>query len=152
MPVPLKANEWQQRVVLARRPINIDTPFLYHKTTRREIYERALSVTDDGDDVLLWNEDGYVTETSIANIVFNIDGQRYTPPVECGLLAGTYRELLLRRGDIKERKIHVSEVTPASEFTLINSVRGEYPAGLSGTDGDGNYRSRKRDSALGTGV
>ena len=152
VPVSLNANKWQQRVVLARKPIKIDTPFIYHKTTRRDIYERAISVIDDGDDVLLWNEDGFVTETSIANVVFNINGERYTPPVECGLLAGTYRELLLRRGDIKERKIHLSEVTPASELTLINSVRGEYPATLCGADGDESNFWTKRDDVLGAGA
>ena len=72
----------------------------------------------------------YITETSIANIIVNFDGERYTPPVECGLLAGTYRELLLEKGEIKERKIHVEELSPLSELTLINSVRGEYSASL----------------------
>ena len=120
----------EQRVLLAREPIDIDTPFIYHKTTHRDVYERAIHMVGKGEDVLMWNKDGFITETSIANVVVSIDGERYTPPVECGLLAGTYRKRLLRSGDIKERKIHVSEVVPTSELTLINSVRGEYSARL----------------------
>jgi len=120
----------EQRIALAREPIDIDTPFIYHKTTRRDAYEQGLQLADDVDDVLLWNEDGFITETSIANVVLSIDGERFTPPVECGLLAGTYREWLLRKGEIKERRIHTSELTPGSELTLINSVRGEYSAKL----------------------
>jgi para-aminobenzoate synthetase/4-amino-4-deoxychorismate lyase len=81
----------EQKIVLAKHPMRTDTPFVYHKTTRREMYESALEDAGDADDVLLWNDDGYITETSIANVIVSIDGQRYTPPVECGLLAGTYR-------------------------------------------------------------
>ena len=129
----------QQRILLARAPINIDTPFVYHKTTRRDEYERALRIADNGEDVLLWNKDGFITETSIANVIVDIGGERYTPPVECGLLAGTYREWLLRKGEIKERKIHVSELMPASELTLMNSVRGEYSARLCSVSIDDYY-------------
>jgi len=143
-PISNDNNPTQQRLVLAREPINTDTPFIYHKTTRRDVYDRALSVADDADDVLLWNEDGFITETSIANVVVKIDGERYTPPVECGLLAGTYRERLLRKGEITEQKIHISEITPASEVTLINSVRGEYSARLCGVSLD-NYHSSRQE-------
>lgn len=138
-PITLDHEVPPQRIILAREPIKIDNPFIYHKTTRREVYERALQITDHADDVLLWNEDGFITETTIANVVVSIDGNRYTPPVECGLLAGTYREWLLRKGEIKERKIHVSEIAPGFKLTLINSVRGEYSARLGSAPFESQY-------------
>ncbi len=139
----------QQRVLLAREPIKIDSPFIYHKTTCRDVYERALQMTDNGEDVLLWNEDGFITETSIANVIVTINGERYTPPVECGLLAGTYRGWLIRKGEISERKIHVSELAPESELTLINSVRREYAARLCGSsiDNQNLHRHQPVDQA-----
>ena len=115
---------------LAAQPIDPDNPFLYHKTTRRDVYERALASAPACDDVLLWNPDGYLTETSIANIVVDIDGERYTPPVSCGLLGGTYRQWLLERGEVRERKIHVDELPRICGLSLVNSVRGEIPARL----------------------
>ncbi len=141
-PVLLDDGPAPQRVLLAREPINIDTPFIYHKTTRRDEYERALNMAEDGEDVLLWNKDGFITETSIANIIVSIDGELCTPPVECGLLAGTYREWLLRKGEIRERKIHVSELAPAAELTLMNSVRGQYSAELCSTTIEDYYSNR----------
>ncbi len=126
--INLDNDDAEQRVLLAREPIEIDTPFICHKTTHRDVYEQAIHTVDKGDDVLMWNKDGFISETSIANVIVRIDGERYTPPMECGLLAGTYRERLLRIGDIKERKIHVSEIMPMSKLTLMNSVRGEYSA------------------------
>ena len=119
------------RVALAADPIDKKDPFLYHKTTRRGVYARALQSVG-ADDVLLWNREGYITETSIANVIIDIDGELYTPPVESGLLGGTYRTYMLKGGRIKERPIKVSEVTPATEMTLINSVRGAYAAVFEG--------------------
>ena len=117
-------------IALAPQPIDPDNPFLYHKTTRRGVYERAFRSVTGCDDVLLWNTNGFVTETSIANVVATIDGQRVTPPVTSGLLGGTYRQWLLDRGEIREREIHIDDLSRVDEFTLINSVRGETPARL----------------------
>ena len=115
---------------LAQQPVDREDPFLYHKTTRRDVYRRALESVSGCDDVLLWNADGFITETSIANVVVDIGGQRVTPPVTCGLLGGTYRQWLLDRGEIRERKIHIDDLSRIDELTLVNSVRGETPARL----------------------
>ena len=101
----------EQQVRLATTPVDFSNRFLFHKTTLR----------DFAADVVYWNERGEVTESGIANIVVPIDGQLYTPPVTSGLLAGTFRNLLLAEGKIKERVITVDELP--EEIFLINSVR-----------------------------
>ncbi len=78
----------------------------------------------DCDDVLLWNEAGEVTESTRANVVVQLAGERFTPPVGCGLLAGTQRAELLAQGAIKERVIRVEDLSEAEAIYLINSVRG----------------------------
>lgn len=112
------------RVKLAAQPIDANNVFLYHKTTRREVYEAARAAQPNCDDVILWNERGEITESTIANLVVELDGQRYTPPVECGLLPGTLRADLLARGLLQERVILKEELSAASRVWLINSVRG----------------------------
>ncbi len=112
------------RVKLAARPVDAGHLFLFHKTTRREVYEAARAAQPDCDDVLLWNERGQITESTIANVVVEIDGARCTPPVECGLLPGTLRAELLARGEIVERVITIEEALTAPRLWLINSVRG----------------------------
>jgi para-aminobenzoate synthetase/4-amino-4-deoxychorismate lyase len=72
----------------------------------------------------LWNERGELTEACIANLVVELDGQLYTPPVKCGLLAGTYRAWLLEQGKVKERVIRVEELGRCGWVFLANSVRG----------------------------
>ena len=51
------------------------------------------------------------------------NGVLVTPPVECGLLAGVYRQYLLEQGRIRESIITVEELKNAGRFYLINSVR-----------------------------
>jgi para-aminobenzoate synthetase/4-amino-4-deoxychorismate lyase len=111
------------RVGLAASPVNPSDSFLYHKTTRREIYEAARATRPDCDDVLLWNPKGEITESTIANLVVRKEGADFTPPISVGLLPGTFRAHLLETGRIRERTITIAELKMAREIFLINSVR-----------------------------
>jgi para-aminobenzoate synthetase/4-amino-4-deoxychorismate lyase len=119
---PLQVLNATLRVKLAAAPVSSDEVFLFHKTTNRGIYDRARLA--DADDVLLWNERQELTESTIANIVVELDGARVTPPVDCGLLAGTLRGELLDRGEISERIVTVDDLRRATRLWLINSVQG----------------------------
>lgn len=110
------------RVALATEPVNSNDRFLFHKTTNRVVYEKALAARTDCDDVILWNENGEITESTNANVVVSIAGKLFTAPQSAGLLAGTFREELLALGKIRERVIRREELQGAAEFFLINSV------------------------------
>lgn len=125
LPTPVAA---PARVRPALRPVSSGDVRLYHKTTRRQPYEAARAARPDGDDVILWNERGELTETTVANIVLEIDGRQVTPPVASGLLAGTLRAHLLATGEIAEAVLTVADLARASRLWLINSVRGRQPA------------------------
>ncbi|NEQ29112.1 MAG: aminodeoxychorismate synthase, component I, partial [Microcoleus sp. SIO2G3] len=111
------------RVKLAKAPVNSSNVFLYHKTTHRFVYEKALQDWPECDDVLLWNERGELTESCRANLVVEFDRQWYTPPVECGLLAGTFRDYLLQQGKLEERILRPEDLQYCSQIFLVNSVR-----------------------------
>jgi para-aminobenzoate synthetase/4-amino-4-deoxychorismate lyase len=112
------------RVALAREPVDPREVFLYHKTTHRQVYEQARAAHPDCDDVILWNTRGEITESTLANVVVRVDRRYYTPPVECGLLAGVYRGRLLQRGLLRERVLTIDDLRRAEAVYLINSVRG----------------------------
>ncbi|MDB4949162.1 MAG: para-aminobenzoate synthase, subunit [Gemmatimonadetes bacterium] len=111
------------RVAFSTDAVDSRDALLYHKTTRREPYERRAAARPDCGDVLLVNERGEVTESTIANIVTRIDGELWTPPMECGLLPGVFRAALLRRGDVRERVLTVDDVRGAAAVYLVSSVR-----------------------------
>jgi para-aminobenzoate synthetase / 4-amino-4-deoxychorismate lyase len=127
---PLDQQSQPLSVCLAPFPIDSNNIFLYHKTTHRQVYEQARQACPDYDDVILWNEKGELTESCIGNLVVAIAGKWYTPPVSCGLLAGTYRAWLLEQGMIQERVIRVKELADCSQIFLVNSVRGKREAVL----------------------
>lgn len=111
------------RVRLAAAPVDPSDPFLYHKTTHRGAYEAARAASPDCEDVLLWNPAREITESTIANVVAELDGALITPPVSCGLLPGTFRAELLSRGEIREGVIALADLPRCRKLYLINSVR-----------------------------
>ena len=114
------------RIGLAAGPVDAASVWLHHKTTRREAYETAAASRPDCDDVLLWNEKGEVTESSIANVIVESGGERVTPPVSSGLLGGVERACLLAEGGVREEPVRVDSLAPGCRMWLANAVRGLY--------------------------
>jgi para-aminobenzoate synthetase/4-amino-4-deoxychorismate lyase len=108
------------RVLPAAAPVDQQMVWLFHKTTNREVYNRAMR--PDVDDVVLWNEGGEVTEATTANVVADFGAGKVTPPVMCGLLAGTFRAELLARGEVREAVIPLEALLRSPRFWLVNSV------------------------------
>lgn len=118
-------------VRLAAAPISRENPFLYHKTTCRQVYEMFRQKNRDVFDTLLWNEEGEITEFTIGNIVLEVGGEKVTPALDCGLLPGTLRTELLERGYLRECVLTLEDLQRAERIWLINSVRGWVPVTLS---------------------
>ena len=127
---PLPEVKTMVMLKLARSPVDCRDIFLFHKTTHRSVYEQARNDVDDCDDVILWNDKDEITETTIANLFLEIDGELVTPPVESGLLAGTYRRHMLENGQAKEAIVKKSDLVKASRIYAANSVRGLLEARL----------------------
>ncbi|WP_043930605.1 aminodeoxychorismate synthase component I [Bacillus sp. EB01] len=111
------------KVRLAGKPVDKNDPFLYHKTTNRAVYANFFEERGDAFDVLLWNQDGELTEFTNGNVVVELDGELWTPTVASGLLAGTYREKLLLDGVVRERVLKVEDLKRCTKIWFVNSVR-----------------------------
>ncbi|KAI8977271.1 aminotransferase [Mycotypha africana] len=121
-------------VVLDKQAINTDTrdPFLSHKTTNRSVYDIArertqctwdLKAVGKPFDVILWNKNNHITETSIANIaVRSKDGQGNmvwkTPKLSCGLLPGVFRTSLL----LSQREPLIEDIITVNELINVHKV------------------------------
>lgn len=110
------------QVSIAKKPVASANVFLFHKTTNRAVYNEH-QPEEGCFDVLLYNERGEVTEFVNGNVVFELEGKWYTPPVECGLLAGTYRASLLESDLLEERIVRVGEIDFYDAVYFVNSVR-----------------------------
>ena len=129
------------RVALAPGPSDSSNPFIYHKTTNRGLYSDAQAACPSHHDVLLFNERGELTESTIANLAVEINGKLCTPPIRCGVLPGTLRADLVERGELFERAITIAEMRRSPRVVLLNSVRGMYQVQIDEAPGNGPDRS-----------
>jgi len=111
-------------LALVQTAVSADDTFLTHKTSRREAYDRAMEEIPGGCEPVIFNTSGNVTESAIANIVYQRDGELFTPPLADGLLPGVLRDELLDKGVITERTLTVVNLKSVEAFWLINSLRG----------------------------
>lgn len=109
---------------LAQSPIDATNIFHYHKTTNRSIYDKHMQTNDTVFSVLLWNKNEEITEFTFGNVVVEINGSFYTPPLFCGVLPGTYRAYLLQQAQIKEKVMTKDVLKQADKIWFINSLRG----------------------------
>lgn len=126
---PLEPNrEGALPVILAASPVDSTNRYLYHKTTHREVYAAHRRVMESRGseiyDAMLWNERGELTEFTTGNLIVELDGSLWTPPRECGLLAGIERNEALAQGKIHERILTRNDLNHCIGVWLINSVRG----------------------------
>ena len=128
-PIPVLSRGKTIPVRLAAAPIDPNNVLLYHKTTARHMYQQ-LCTCPDAVDVILWNPRGEVTETTLANLVVEINGKRLTPPIDCGLLPGVFRQYLLETGQVEEQVVTVEELRRADRLYGVNALRGWIPLRL----------------------
>ena len=109
-------------LAFSNNPVNSSDLRLFHKTTNRAIYECRRQ--ENVDDVILINERGECTETTIANFAIQLHGNWFTPPLSSGCLPGIERASLLAQGVLEERILLPRDVKDADQIIIFNSLRG----------------------------
>ena len=112
----------------ARKPVtslklvecnNID----YHlKKIDRSLLDELFSRKGNSDEIMIIRN-GFITDTSISNLIF-FDGKKWYTP-DTPLLKGTCRQRLLNQGKITERKIRPEDLWQFSGLKMINAMRYE---------------------------
>ena len=114
--------------VLSDKRTDAQSAYLFHKTTRRDLYEqeRVRWQAKGFFEVLFRNLEGEVTEGSFTNIFVGKGGRLFTPPVSCGLLGGVFRQYLLENHPdmIQEKVLTLKDIEDADAVYVGNSVRG----------------------------
>lgn len=115
--------------VVAFSGIEMDSgnKFLFHKTTRRDIYDKMYKKGCENGyaDLIFTNEKGEVTEGCINNIFIRRNGRLVTPPVTCGLLNGVMRQYIIEKsGSVIQDVITPEELQKSGDIYLCNSVSG----------------------------
>lgn len=115
-------------ITFSAKLVNSSDKFLYHKTTKRKLYnDEYKKAVDRGlADTIFLNEKNEVTEGCISNIVIQNGSSYYTPPTSSGLLNGVFRQYLLksRHLPLKEKVLYKKDITNAKKLFICNSVKG----------------------------
>lgn len=125
-PMPAPAADAKMRYVISPTRVSSSDIFLYHKTTRRELYDSEWQAYHDSvgaDEVVYLNERGELAEGSRTTIFIERDGQLLTPPLSAGLLPGTLRAQLIEEGKVREAVLVPDDLLSPAVW-LGNSVRG----------------------------
>ena len=105
---------------------NSKNEFLYYKTTYRPWYFDSFQKIKNEEiyDEIFFNEKGELTEGARTNIILQLGGKLYTPPIKCGLLNGIFRQKLLNEGKCIEKILYKKDLENAEKIFCVNSVRG----------------------------
>ena len=105
---------------LTEQKLDLATPFTYFKTSQRD------HLSQSNHEQIFHLPDGTLLETTIGNLVLEIEGQRYTPPAHLPLLDGIYRRHLLETQQVEEKLLTLNDLTDADRIYACNALRGLY--------------------------
>ena len=126
-PIPAAASPQIMRYAVSETILDSSNPFLFHKTTRRELYDTEWQLYADkvgSDEVIYVNERGELAEGSRTNIFVERGGKLLTPPLSSGLLPGVLRSELMAEGRAVEAVLTLEDLKTGDQVFLGNSVRG----------------------------
>ena len=105
---------------LTEQKLDLATPFTYFKTSQRD------HLSQSNHEQISHLPDGTLLETTIGNLVLEIEGQLYTPPAHLPLLDGIYRRHLLETQQVEEKLLTLNDLTDADRIYACNALRGLY--------------------------
>ncbi|EDR15200.1 uncharacterized protein LACBIDRAFT_243106 [Laccaria bicolor S238N-H82] len=134
LPIPRNIPERRIETILLHLDQKSTPPSLFTitKTTNRRIYDEArqrnhLPSLPSPTDVLLYNPEQLITETTIFNVAFYRSSGWITPALSSGCLPGVMRRWLLEKGRIREDREGIltrSVVKEGELILLFNGAQG----------------------------
>ncbi|BCZ45360.1 4-amino-4-deoxychorismate lyase [Clostridium gelidum] len=126
--IPYKEEDYNRGMTLTISKVRRNSTSLlsYIKSTCyiENIIEKENAKKMGYDDVVFLNENGYVTETSCANIFIVKNKEIFTPKVEDGLLDGIIRRKIIEEFQLQEKSITLEELKKSDEVIITNSLMG----------------------------
>ena len=109
-----------------RNPELAQSPQIKALSFLNNILAKQEAVQVGADDALMLNMDGYLSECSTSNIFFVKNQQLYTPAVDCGILKGITRDVVIEFADmlevcVEEGRYTMEQLLQADECFITNT-------------------------------
>jgi branched-subunit amino acid aminotransferase/4-amino-4-deoxychorismate lyase len=129
--------EYLEIVTPAKLGIRHITQAVLTPVEKRYPYSQNLQTLADAksagfDDYILINQDGFISETAIANLVFQVEGEWITPPLSDGVLPGVMRALLVEKNRVIVRQIRADQSFEIVAGFVVSSMKIAQPIGQIG--------------------
>ncbi len=124
---PISPMEGRLSVAVSASRLDSRLEHLYHKTTRRELYDSEWRAAQEKGlfELIYLNAEERVCEGSRTNIFVRNGGEWLTPRSASGLLPGVYRSLILETfAGAVERDLSREELIGADALFVCNAVIG----------------------------
>jgi len=109
------------KIIKSFKIIHSDVKYPFKSTDRSSIDE-LFSKRDDLDEILIVDKNGFIKDTSIANIAIKKDGLWFTP--KNPLLKGTMREKFLEDNILIPKEIKLKDIENIDNFAIMNAMIG----------------------------
>jgi len=100
--------------------VQTDIDYSYKYADRKKLN----ALKPQGFDEVIIVKNSLVTDTTISNLAF-FDGKEWHTP-KTPLLKGTKREEMLQKGILKQKDIHINELSKYVKMAMLNAVIGFY--------------------------
>ena len=126
-PPSLKKEGVRLEIVEVRRnPISAQSPRIKSLSFLNNILAKQEALRMGGDDALMLNIEGEISECPTSNVFFVKDGDIKTPSVDCGILEGVTRAVVIMLGEeqglnFEEGRYGARELLEADECFITNT-------------------------------
>ena len=114
------------KFMISSKRVRSDNIFLFYKTSHRDLYNEELEIAKQlgYNEIIFLNENEHLTEGSFTNIILKIEGNYYTPKHQNGLLKGNFLKKIIKKLNIEEVNLNLSDLQKCEQIYFVNSVRG----------------------------
>lgn len=109
------------RVIASLKLVHADYLHYPHKFSDRRELDRLFEQRGECDEVLIVRN-GFLTDTTIANVALMIGGRWVTP--DQPLLGGTTRARLIDEGFLHPEPLSLDDIAKASRIAVMNAIMG----------------------------
>lgn len=144
--INIQFSAYTPRIIQTLNLFEVPAGYEYgYKYADRKVIEDLYSRKKDADDILMMRN-GWLMDTSIANIAFEKNGRWYTPSIP--LLAGTTWKRLVSAGVLIPRPIHQDDISNYDSCRIFNAMN-DFASGR--FDPDSNRDSTTGITIISTG-
>lgn len=127
-PIPYGVSDYQngKKVTISKVVKSKHSPLVCHKSLNygENMLELRRAKKAQYDDCLFLNEEGHLTESSVANLFLLQDEQLMTAPCSDGLLPGVIRNIVMEQFPVCEKHLTVEDLMSCQAAFLTNSLYG----------------------------